>query len=134
MTLKERLQEIISELNITQNAFEDSIGAARGTITRVGDSISSRLLDKITATYPRVNSDWIISGRGEKYFDTTPVVQKNENKEEKMSTRTRELLNEIEKQRLIIMRFQSQIDRANEQINKCQEHINILLNTIHKEV
>lgn len=134
MTIKERLQEIISDLNITQNAFEDSIGAARATITRVGDSISSRLLDKITATYPQVNSDWIVSGRGEKYFDSVPTEQKGAKKADNTNERTKEILNEVEKQRLIIMRFQSQIDRANKQINKCQEHINLLLNAIPKEV
>ena len=134
MTLKERVQEIISDLNISQSMFEDAIGSSRGTIAHLENTISSKLLTKITTKFPQVSSDWVLTGRGEKYLDTIPVTAEQTERKEVTSSRTRELLNEIEKQRLIIARFQSQIERANEQINKCQEHINILINTIAKEV
>lgn len=134
MTLKERVQEIISDLNISQSMFEDAIGASRGTIAHLDSTISSKLLTKITTKFPQVSSDWIITGRGEKYLDAIPATAEQTERKEVSSSRTRELLNEIEKQRLIIARFQSQIERANEQITKCQEHINILINAIAKEV
>ena len=134
MTLKERVQEIISDLNISQSMFEDAIGASRGTIAHLENTISSKLLTKITTKFPQVSSDWIITGRGEKYLDAIPATAEQTERREVSSSRTRELLNEIEKQRLIIARFQSQIERANEQITKCQEHINILINAIAKEV
>lgn len=134
MTLKERVQEIISDLNISQSMFEDAIGASRGTIAHLENTISSKLLTKITTKFPQVSSDWIITGRGEKYLDSIPATAEQTERKEVTSSRTRELLNEIEKQRLIIARFQSQIERANEQITKCQEHINILINAIAKEV
>lgn len=134
MTLKERVQEIISDLNISQSMFEDAIGASRGTIAHLENTISSKLLTKITTKFPQVSSDWIITGRGEKYLDAIPATAEQTERKEVTSSRSRELLNEIEKQRLIIARFQSQIERANEQITKCQEHINILINAIAKEV
>ena len=134
MTLKERVQEIISDLNISQSMFEDAIGASRGTIAHLENTISSKLLTKITTKFPQVSSDWIIMGRGEKYLDAIPATAEQTERKEVSSSRTRELLNEIEKQRLIIARFQSQIEKANEQIAKCQEHINILINAIAKEV
>ena len=134
MTLKERVQEIISDLNISQSMFEDAIGASRGTIAHLENTISSKLLTKITTKFPQVSSDWVLTGRGEKYLDAIPATAEQTERREVTSSRTRELLNEIEKQRLIIARFQSQIERANEQINKCQEHINILINAIAKEV
>lgn len=134
MTLKERVQEIISDLNISQSMFEDAIGSSRGTIAHLGNTISSKLLTKITTKFPQVSSDWVLTGRGEKYLDAIPATAEQTERREVTSSRTRELLNEIEKQRLIIARFQSQIERANEQINKCQEHINILITAIAKEV
>jgi DNA-binding XRE family transcriptional regulator len=134
MTLKERVKEIISDLNISQSMFEDAIGASRGTIAHLENTISSKLLTKITTKFPQVSSDWVLTGRGEKYLDAIPATAEQTERKEVTSSRTRELLNEIEKQRLIIARFQSQIERANEQINKCQEHINILSTAIAKEV
>lgn len=134
MTLKERVQEIISDLNISQSMFEDAIGASRGTIAHLENTISSKLLTKITTKFPQVSSDWVLTGRGEKYLDAIPATAEQTERREVTSSRTRELLNEIEKQRLIIARFQSQIEKANEQITKCQEHINILINAIAKEV
>ena len=134
MTLKERVQEIISDLNISQSMFEDAIGASRGTIAHLENTISSKLLTKITTKFPQVSSDWVLTGRGEKYLDTIPATAEQTERKEVSSSRSRELLNEIEKQRLIIARFQSQIEKANEQIAKCQEHINILINAIAKEV
>lgn len=134
MTLKERVQEIISDLNISQSMFEDAIGSSRGTIAHLENTISSKLLTKITTKFPQVSSDWVLTGRGEKYLDAIPATAEQTERKETTSSRARELLNEIEKQRLIIARFQSQIERANEQIYKCQEHINILINAIAKEV
>lgn len=134
MTLKERVQEIISDLNISQSMFEDAIGASRGTIAHLENTISSKLLTKITTKFPQVSSDWVLTGRGEKYLDAIPATAEQTERKEVSSSRSRELLNEIEKQRLIIARFQSQIEKANEQIAKCQEHINILINAIAKEV
>ena len=134
MTLKERVQEIISDLNISQSMFEDAIGASRGTIAHLENTISSKLITKITTKFPQVSSDWIITGRGDKYLDAIPATAEQTERKEVSSSRSRELLNEIEKQRLIIARFQSQIEKANEQITKCQEHINILINAIAKEV
>ena len=134
MTLKERVQEIISDLNISQSMFEDAIGASRGTIAHLENTISSKLITKITTKFPQVSSDWIITGRGDKYLDAIPATAEQTERKEVSSSRSRELLNEIEKQRLIIARFQSQIEKANEQITMCQEHINILINAIAKEV
>lgn len=134
MNIKERVQEIICDLNISQSMFEDSIGASRGTIAHLDERISSKLLTKITAKFPQVSSDWILTGRGEKYLDAIPATAEENTERKQSSNRTRELLNEIERQRLIIARFQSQIEKANEQITKCQEHINILINAIAKEV
>ena len=134
MTLKERVQEIISDLNISQSMFEDAIGSSRGTIAHLENTISSKLLTKITTKFPQVSSDWVLTGRGEKYLDAIPATAEQTERKEVSSSRSRELLNEIEKQRLIIARFQSQIEKANEQITKCQEHINILINAIAKEV
>lgn len=134
MTLKERVQEIISDLNISQSMFEDAIGSSRGTIAHLENTISSKLLTKITTKFPQISSDWVLTGRGEKYLDAIPATAEQTERKEVSSSRSRELLNEIEKQRLIIARFQSQIEKANEQITKCQEHINILINAIAKEV
>jgi phage repressor protein C with HTH and peptisase S24 domain len=114
--------------------FEDAIDSSRGTIAHLENTISSKLLTKITTKFPQVSSDWVLTGRGEKYLDAIPATAEQTERKEVSSSRSRELLNEIEKQRLIIARFQSQIEKANEQITKCQEHINILINALAKKV
>lgn len=131
MNIKERVQEIISDLNISQSMFEDTIGASRGVVSHLDTRISKNLLTKITAKYPQINVKWILTGNGEKYLTNSVPTERTTNTP--YNSRTKELLAEVEKQRLIIARFQTQIDNANEQIRKCQEHINILLNAIAQD-
>lgn len=64
---KARLVEFFStHLGITQNTFEDSCGITHGTVSSIkvkGPSVD--VLAKISYTYPELNMNWLISGRGE---------------------------------------------------------------------
>lgn len=73
---KKRLLEFCTDyLCLSQTSFEDACGLPHGTFTSIkvkGPSVS--VLMKIADTYPNLNMNWLISGRGEMLIgDKTPT-------------------------------------------------------------
>lgn len=63
-----RVGEYIEAKNISYYAFENSLGASRGSISKAvkdGKSIGSNVLEKILALYPDLNPIWLLTGQGE---------------------------------------------------------------------
>lgn len=71
--IKDRFKELLKILGIGQKAFEIKCGMGNGTINNIKNGISSPNLEKIISTYPEINIEWIISGKG------TPLKKENEN-------------------------------------------------------
>lgn len=63
--MKERLILFLKHLGIGQLAFEENVGLSRGYVNKVGDNITLRSLDKIEASYPELNINWLKTGTGE---------------------------------------------------------------------
>lgn len=62
-----RLGEFIEAVGISYYAFENTIGASRGAISKaVKDekSIGSNVLEKILMHFPQLNPDWLLTGNG----------------------------------------------------------------------
>jgi len=62
-----RLGEFIEAVGISYYAFENTIGASRGAISKaVKDekSIGSNVLEKILIHFPQLNPDWLLTGNG----------------------------------------------------------------------
>lgn len=70
--VKQRLLEFIEYLGIKKNAFEQTIGMSNGFVNNTNDRITKRSLDAIQTAYPQLNTDWLISGRGEMIRDYIP--------------------------------------------------------------
>ena len=68
-TTKDRLLELLEELGLGQNKFEERCGISRGTIAHSKGDMSSTNLFRIANAYPEVNIEWLVSGIGEKFKD-----------------------------------------------------------------
>jgi len=52
-------------LGIGQNKFAQNVGLSAGYVNNLGESISSRSLNKILNVYPQLNEKWLLTGKGE---------------------------------------------------------------------
>ena len=116
-TIKDRLQQLYRELNLSQREFEANIGVSNGCLAHVTDRLTKHVIDKITTTYPTISTDWLLYGQGAMHKIPPTLLVAND--------KVDAILAEVAKQREIIARFQHQIDL-------CQAHIDILLNTLRR--
>ena len=63
--MKDRLIIFLEYLGIGQNKFAQNVGLSAGYVTNLGESISSRSLNKILNVYPQLNEKWLLTGKGE---------------------------------------------------------------------
>jgi phage repressor protein C with HTH and peptisase S24 domain len=66
--VSERIGEYIEAKGISYYAFENSLGASRGSISKAvkdGKSIGSQMLEKILTVYEDLNPSWLLTGQGE---------------------------------------------------------------------
>lgn len=64
MTTKERLLEFLAYKKIGQTKFEESCGLSRGLINNMKGSLSTASVNKIANTYPELNTEWLLQGKG----------------------------------------------------------------------
>ena len=67
-----RVGEYIEAKGISYYAFENSLGASRGSISKAvkdGKSIGSNVLEKILGLYPDLNPAWLLTGDGNMFTD-----------------------------------------------------------------
>jgi len=77
-----RLQQFISAENITQSQFADSIGVARASVSHIIAGRNKPGFDFILGmarTYPALNIDWLITGKGKMYRQAEQTLQLNSN-------------------------------------------------------
>lgn len=63
--MKERLLKFLAYLGIGQKKFEQNTGLSNGFVNSVKDNITLKSLNKISAAYPELNTDWLQTGNGE---------------------------------------------------------------------
>jgi transcriptional regulator with XRE-family HTH domain len=67
MEIKDRLIKIITTEGLNSSAFADSIGVQRSSISHIlsgRNKPSLDFLEKILASYPKYNAEWLIMGTG----------------------------------------------------------------------
>jgi phage repressor protein C with HTH and peptisase S24 domain len=64
MSVTDRIREIIEYKNISARQFCIDVGIANGYLDKVKDVGSEKLL-KILNTYPEINPEWLLTGKGE---------------------------------------------------------------------
>lgn len=74
-TIKDRLIKFLAHLNIGQGKFEKNCGLSNGTVNNIkGGGITTQKVEKILLTYPSLNIDWLITGRGEMEKQSSGIV------------------------------------------------------------
>lgn len=76
--VSERVGQYIAKRGISYYAFENSIGASRGSISKAvkeGKSIGSQVLENILAIYTDLNPAWLLTGAGEIFIDNVEILQ-----------------------------------------------------------
>ena len=63
--IKERLILLSKALNLSPNAFSESIGRDRAFVKSIKNYVRSDALENIITIYPNVNLTWIIMGKGD---------------------------------------------------------------------
>ena len=66
MTIQERLQMVMKMHNLNASSFAERIGVQRSNVSHILSGRNNPSLDFIQKTlkaFPRVNGDWLVSGR-----------------------------------------------------------------------
>lgn len=66
MSIAERLQMVIKMNGLTNSSFADTIGVQRSSVSHVlsgRNKPSVDFLQKILETFPKVDANWLVSGR-----------------------------------------------------------------------
>ena len=71
-SVKERLKEFVSYLNISEREFCRTIGVGSAYIASIKKSIKADKLKAITKQYPQLNPVWLIRGEGEMLIPVRP--------------------------------------------------------------
>jgi len=85
----ERIQEIASNEGITIGAFERSIGASKGVLSRAinnGTDIQAKWIEVIVENYPQYSAQWLVAGKGSMLADeqasSVPTARHTDNPQE----------------------------------------------------
>ena len=76
--VSERIGQYIAKKGVSYYAFENSIGASRGSISKAvkeGKSMGSQVLAKILSVYTDLNPVWLLTGAGEIFIDNPEILR-----------------------------------------------------------
>lgn len=79
--VSERVGEYMAKKGISYYAFENSIGASRGSISKAvkeGKSIGSQVLENILSIYTDLNPTWLLTGQGNIFLDNEEILTNKE--------------------------------------------------------
>lgn len=64
MDLKSRLIEFIDYKALSVQAFELQCNLSNGTVSKMGNNTRRSTIDKISKSYPELNTNWLLTGEG----------------------------------------------------------------------
>ncbi|MBO6082257.1 MAG: helix-turn-helix domain-containing protein [Bacteroidales bacterium] len=74
--MNRRLEQFLAAENISQSEFADTIGVARASVSHILAGRNKPSYDFITgmmAHYPRLNTEWLLAGKGKMYKDPLAI-------------------------------------------------------------
>ena len=72
-TVKQRLLDFIYHLRVSQKDFCDALGVSNSYVHSIRKSIAPEKLSAISALYPELNIEWLLTGKGEMLNSTRAV-------------------------------------------------------------
>ena len=93
--MKDRLRQFLAAENISQAQFADSINVVRASVSHILAGRNNPSFDFIKAlmlTYPRLNVEWLMFGKGKMYKDSPSVEPGPVIEEPKRTTAPQDLL------------------------------------------
>lgn len=75
MSIQERFQVFISYKHLSKRKFQNSIGVSNSYIQNIVNGISDDVLNSIMKIYPELNTDWLLTGKGNMLLN--PTVEKS---------------------------------------------------------
>lgn len=79
MSISLRVKALMSDKKLSIPAFEKIIGVGNKTINNIVSEkvkISGVVLEKLLQSFPEVNANWLITGKGSMYRETVPSTPK----------------------------------------------------------
>lgn len=79
--ISERVGQYIDKKGISYYAFENSLGASRGSISKAvkeGKSIGSNVLETIMSIYTDINPNWLLTGQGDMFMGDDEFLMNRE--------------------------------------------------------
>ncbi len=64
-TQKERLFSFIDVIGYSVREFERALGVSNGTIRHLNDNLSANVKAKVSAKFPQLNQEWLLTGSGD---------------------------------------------------------------------
>ncbi|HEX9981612.1 MAG TPA: S24 family peptidase [Flavobacterium sp.] len=87
--VSERVGKYIERKGYSYYAFENSLGASRGSISKAvkeGKSIGSNVLENILSTYTDLNPAWLLTGKGEMFSSNEDIARAGDVKSYRLKT------------------------------------------------
>lgn len=75
--MNRRLLQFLQAENITQAQFADTLSVARGSVSHIlagRNKPGYDFLESLLLHYPRLNLDWLMTGKGKMYREDAPVA------------------------------------------------------------
>lgn len=113
MSVKERIKEFIAAENISIRQFCQTIGVSPTYVNSIRKSILPDKLDSIAMHFPNLNTDWLITGRGDMYQDKIGVVDAGDGEKlvDFLMSQNKTQLHIIEDQAYSIRKMQDTIEQ-----------------------
>lgn len=122
-----RIKELIFKLDLNQTSFAKAVGVSQNAIFKtVSGETQPRLvlIDAILKTYPQVNRDWLLEGKGEMFKETSESVPQNVAPDNYLQEQLRRLEEQFSKMREM---FSTELTVKNQQIEYYQRQTEQLI-------
>ena len=74
MDLKSRLINFIDYKGLSVQSFELQCGLSNGAVSKMGNNTRRSTIDKISKSYPELNTNWLLTGEGGMLLDSIDSV------------------------------------------------------------
>ncbi len=125
-TILQRIEQIASNERVKITAFEKSIGASKGVLSRAianGTDIQSKWIESIVEKYPRYSETWLLTGRGPMLKDEAVPLMDEQNPPVDKSPETSVYYNMYKEERNKVESQAEQIGALKQTIRQLEEKI-----------